>query len=73
MAVRVREWRVAGGGSGEAVTQDALAAKSGVQVDTIRSIEASKVTDPGFCIVAQIVVRGLGKSLDDLADEVLSQ
>ena len=41
--------------------------------DTIRSIEASKVTDPGFCIVAQIVVRGLGKSLDDLADEVLSQ
>jgi hypothetical protein len=41
-----------------------------VQLDTIRSIEADKVADPGFRVVAQIVVRGLGRSLVELADMI---
>ncbi len=53
------------------MTQQGLANRSGVQLDTIRSIEANKVVDPGFSVVAQIVVRGLGRSLDELADVVL--
>jgi transcriptional regulator with XRE-family HTH domain len=73
LAERIREWRTEAGGNGEAVTQDALATRSGVQVDTIRRIEASKVVDPGFSVVALIVVRGLGRSLDELAEQVLSQ
>lgn len=51
-------------------TQLGLANRSDVQLDTIRSIEADKVIDPGFRVVAQIVVRGLGRSLDELADMV---
>ena len=42
-----------------------------MQLDTIRSIEADKVVDPGFSVVTHIVVKGLGRSLDELAEEVL--
>ena len=45
----------------------------GVRIDTLRSIEANKVVDPGFSVVAQIVRKGLNRSLDELAEEVLGQ
>ena len=70
LAARLREWRESADG-GRGMTQQGLANRSGVQLDTIRSIEADKVVDPGFSVVAQIVVRGLGRSLDDLAEVVL--
>jgi hypothetical protein len=42
-----------------------------VQLDTIRSIEANNVMDPGFSVVAQIVMKGLERSLDELAEVIL--
>lgn len=43
-----------------------LAARSGVSLDAIRSIESGRIASPGFLVVARLA-RALGLSLDDLA------